>query len=502
MNRERFEELLDDWARGRLAADEAAAFERALAGDPDLEAEARDHRRLLAAIESAPRAAAPAGLLAGALARARAVGFEDDDEDETPAAPPAVVVEVRALPRKWFYGAAAAAVLVLGGVGAWQLRPLVEEPSLAQSPTRALSDSMARGEAAARLQALADAFDEPLLLPDSADDAFDPAVRERRFIPEATGEGAFAPASEMRLAEPLVAGQVVEGGDDAFGFFAFAEAPPAREAEPAPPAAAPGGFAVADAPRVPEPVPAPMIDAEAPAPETAIAQAPERATPATPRLGRAEPAPSPARRVVAAPPTPRLDEGSALAIAAGFRPAAESTGPVSDAAVPPIPSHELEHLLLQAARAGGALAPATANSIERLSGAAGPWIADDAANAAAITHLMIAFPSRDAYNAFRMNLRIVPMILPGEPVAVVSNEAGAARSRAAGAFPARPTPTPLALRQPPPGAISNIAGAAAPPSYHPPRARLEPFDEDAFIFSPVPDPASGELVVLISPKPG
>ncbi|MBI5154913.1 hypothetical protein HZA57_06720, partial [Candidatus Poribacteria bacterium] len=70
MSRERFEELLDDWARGRLTPDEAREFDALAGSGEDWREEAEAHRALLRAISAARAVRAPEGLLAGALEKA------------------------------------------------------------------------------------------------------------------------------------------------------------------------------------------------------------------------------------------------------------------------------------------------------------------------------------------------------------------------------------------------------------------------------------------------
>lgn len=77
MNRERFDELLDLAARGCLDEAADAEFQHALASNPDLRAEAHADRRLVSMLGRAGQIAratrrAPAGLLAGAIAAAKA----------------------------------------------------------------------------------------------------------------------------------------------------------------------------------------------------------------------------------------------------------------------------------------------------------------------------------------------------------------------------------------------------------------------------------------------
>lgn len=114
MKTERFDELVDDWVRGRLSRQEREEFDALLEARPDLREEARDVRAMLGAIDSAPPVVAPEGLLASALAKARDDGAHDAGHDG------ARVVDV-APPRQrgkamvpWL--AAAAALLLVAGL--------------------------------------------------------------------------------------------------------------------------------------------------------------------------------------------------------------------------------------------------------------------------------------------------------------------------------------------------------------------------------------------------
>ncbi|MEQ8820740.1 MAG: hypothetical protein RLY93_10880 [Sumerlaeia bacterium] len=123
--RERFEELLDDYAFGTLSEDERAEFEALMAANEEWRPEADGHARIVSAIRSAPRPAAPQGLLAGALAKAREP--EMIPTRKSPAASAKIEDITPRRGRAWIW-AAAAAVLFLGvGITAWQAN--LEEPS-------------------------------------------------------------------------------------------------------------------------------------------------------------------------------------------------------------------------------------------------------------------------------------------------------------------------------------------------------------------------------------
>lgn len=112
MNNNRFDELLDDWARERLGAEERAEFEAIIAADAELRAEARDHRHLMAAIASEKPARAPAGLVAAAMARARA---EAASAKVVEVAPVARIEEIRPAGNRMLWFAAAAALVAIAG---------------------------------------------------------------------------------------------------------------------------------------------------------------------------------------------------------------------------------------------------------------------------------------------------------------------------------------------------------------------------------------------------
>lgn len=121
MSRALFDELIDDWARGRLPASEAAEFEALLSADPDLRAEAEEHRRLLEVIAAAPPVRAPKGLLEEALRRARSDEeipdpFAGSEARVIPVVPPGGAASSRrSASRPWAMAAAVAALLVVGG---------------------------------------------------------------------------------------------------------------------------------------------------------------------------------------------------------------------------------------------------------------------------------------------------------------------------------------------------------------------------------------------------
>jgi hypothetical protein len=69
--RDRFDELVGDYAEGALAPADRAEFEALCAAHPEWRAEAEDERRLVESLRAMPQVAAPAGLLAGALKKAR-----------------------------------------------------------------------------------------------------------------------------------------------------------------------------------------------------------------------------------------------------------------------------------------------------------------------------------------------------------------------------------------------------------------------------------------------
>lgn len=72
MSRARFEELLDDWAKDNLSATDRHAFEELMESNKDWKQEAEDHKKILTALRSNHQnIKAPAGLLSGAMQKAR-----------------------------------------------------------------------------------------------------------------------------------------------------------------------------------------------------------------------------------------------------------------------------------------------------------------------------------------------------------------------------------------------------------------------------------------------
>jgi len=72
MSRARFEELLDDWAKEDLSAPDRHAFEELMNSNKDWKKEAEDHKKILTALRSNHKnIKAPAGLLSGAMKKAR-----------------------------------------------------------------------------------------------------------------------------------------------------------------------------------------------------------------------------------------------------------------------------------------------------------------------------------------------------------------------------------------------------------------------------------------------
>ncbi|MCB2156877.1 hypothetical protein KQI84_18520 [bacterium] len=136
MSRERFEELLDPWLMGELGAEEQAEFEQLLHADPELAEEAEDHRELAGLMAGAPVPAAPAGLLAGALEKAKA----------------AEVIEIAPRRRpfmKWAIGSAAAAVIVFGAYMATDVETVL--PSARDSNVTTPDELIAHAQAERRV---------------------------------------------------------------------------------------------------------------------------------------------------------------------------------------------------------------------------------------------------------------------------------------------------------------------------------------------------------------
>lgn len=205
MNREYLEELIDPWARGELADSEREQFEAALEADPDLRAEAEDHRRLLQAISTAAPVSAPAGLLESALRRAKSneslaatsettepaqvITLEGGGVDGEASAPGGVTSPTR----RWAVAAAAAFVMLAAGSAVLLHRGgevQREETDVAQ-----LSEPREPSYPAA----LADLPAEPQLAeetPESADERF--AVAERAAAaPESTRRRGAEPDSQQ-----------------------------------------------------------------------------------------------------------------------------------------------------------------------------------------------------------------------------------------------------------------------------------------------------------------
>lgn len=131
MNRERFDELLDVWAEGRLTADQAREFESLLVAHPVLRAEADTHRAFLSMVRSSPLPQTPPELLERALRRAR----EEQRRERALTSARVVPVPPRTIDRRqmraarlrWMYSAAAAIALMVGG-GYLVLQSLDEAP--------------------------------------------------------------------------------------------------------------------------------------------------------------------------------------------------------------------------------------------------------------------------------------------------------------------------------------------------------------------------------------
>jgi anti-sigma-K factor RskA len=124
----------DDWicqsaayALGALDEDERTAFEKHLAGCAECQAEVREYRETAAALASGvPAVEPPPGLRARVLDQTRSI------RPLVAARTPAATASKRAPPSRWL--AAAAVVLALGGLSAWQMergRRLEVEASIA-----------------------------------------------------------------------------------------------------------------------------------------------------------------------------------------------------------------------------------------------------------------------------------------------------------------------------------------------------------------------------------
>ncbi|MDK2972832.1 MAG: hypothetical protein PWP23_2587 [Candidatus Sumerlaeota bacterium] len=142
MSRERFDELLDDWAEGRLAGSDAREFEALLLSNPNWRGEAECHRSFLQLVRTAPRPTAPPRLMSEAMRRARS-----GEEIPNPYEMHQKVIDIQqtieakrrkqsGTSRRWIYGLAAALLVTAGGYTAFQMTMDARDatPSATESP--------------------------------------------------------------------------------------------------------------------------------------------------------------------------------------------------------------------------------------------------------------------------------------------------------------------------------------------------------------------------------
>lgn len=145
MSRDRFDDLLDDWAKGSLSNSEAREFESLLLSHPSWRHEAESHRAFMNLVESAPRPSAPPQLLRTALERARSSDEYPNPYDRVHVVDLDKELEARRARRGstwgWLYGAAAAALLLAAGIGAWEMiNPDARELTVAVAPSSQFAD--------------------------------------------------------------------------------------------------------------------------------------------------------------------------------------------------------------------------------------------------------------------------------------------------------------------------------------------------------------------------